>query len=117
MEEQYYVDRLKLRQLMREHPDWKQGALAEATKRSVKWVKKWRKRLREAEPEDEGVLWGLPRTPHRHKMPVAPKLVEAILDIRDHPPEDLKRVPGPKAILYYLHHNPVYQAFGEGLPR
>ena len=53
MEEHYYVDRLKLRQLMQMHPDWKQGDFVRATNRSVTWVKKWRKRLRDADAEDQ----------------------------------------------------------------
>ena len=103
MEEQYHVDRARLRQLMRQHPDWKQGDFVQALGRSVGWVKKWRKRLREAAPDDEAVLWGQSRA---RKQPIAPravKVIDRILEIRDAPPEDLKRVPGPKTILYDLH--------------
>ena len=56
MEEHDYVDRLKLRQLMQAHPEWKQGDFVRATQRSVSWVKQWRKRLREADPEDQAVV-------------------------------------------------------------
>jgi Integrase core domain len=117
MEEHDYVDRLALRQLMQAHPDWKQGDFVRATHRSVTWVKKWRKRLRDADPEDQAVLWGQSRARKTPPTAVPPKVVERILAIRDHPPQDLKRVPGPKAIVYYLQHDAVYGAFADALPR
>jgi hypothetical protein len=42
---------------------------------------------------------------------------EHILAIRDAPPENLKRVPGPKAILYYLGRDPALQERKASLPR
>jgi hypothetical protein len=42
---------------------------------------------------------------------------EHILAIRDAPPENLKRVPGPKAILYYLARDPALQERKVPLPR
>lgn len=56
MEEQWQADRARLRKLRREHPTWSQRKLAEETKRSVTWVKKWRKRLDETDPGDQEVL-------------------------------------------------------------
>jgi transposase InsO family protein len=43
--------------------------------------------------------------------------VERILAIRDAPPAHLQRTPGPKAILYFLHHDPELRAAGLPLPR
>jgi transposase InsO family protein len=44
-------------------------------------------------------------------VPSTPALViERILAIRDTPPEGLRRVPGPQAIVYYLRRDPVMQA-------
>ena len=43
--------------------------------------------------------------------------MERILAIRDEPPEHLRRVPGPKAILYYLPRDEQAQALGVPLPR
>jgi hypothetical protein len=73
--------------------------------------------LREAPPGDATVLFGLPRG---RKTPFpAPdaQLEERILAIRDAPPENLKRVPGPRAILYYLARDPEGQGRRETLPR
>jgi hypothetical protein len=63
------------------------------------------------------VLFGLPR---RRKTPYPQtdaQVEERILAIRDEPPENLKRVPGPKAILYYLPRDPALQARTAPLPR
>jgi hypothetical protein len=44
-------------------------------------------------------------------------LAQAILDIRDQPPENLGRVPGPKAILSYLPRRAELIQAGLSLPR
>jgi hypothetical protein len=44
-------------------------------------------------------------------------VVERILAIRDDPPAHLHRTPGPKAILYFLHHDRALQAAGLPPPR
>ena len=44
------------RQLMKQHPDWTRPQYAQELQMSLGWVKKWSKRLREADPQDEQVL-------------------------------------------------------------
>ena len=102
MEERFYADRAHLRQLLHQYPHWTKRQFAEATARSISWVKKWKKRLRETSPDDESVLHGLSRRPHKTPEPIHPQVVARILHIRDHPPHNLQRTPGPKAIIYYL---------------
>jgi transposase InsO family protein len=109
--------RVKLRELQQEHPDWSHGEMAEAVGYSVSWVRKWRKRLAKAPPDNEQVLLGQSRANH-----MAPRLSEVvirrILEIRDDPPDNLERKPGPKAILYYLHKkDEPLKAEGHYLPR
>ena len=53
MEEQWLANRQRLQQLLQTRPDWTRQDLADATGRSVGWVKKWSKRLRDAEPFDQ----------------------------------------------------------------
>ncbi len=79
-------------------------------------VKKWVTRLRAA-PDDPRVLQSRSRARVHPPAAIAPDVVERILDIRDQPPEDLRRVPGPKAILYYLQRDRVLQETGAVLPR
>ena len=55
MDEQYYLDRAKLRELMTQQPGLTRREQAKAIGRSLSWVKKWVKRLREADPHDERV--------------------------------------------------------------
>jgi len=96
MEAVYYAARGNLRRLMRLHPQWTHQQYAQAVGMSAGWVKKWKQRLQEAEPEDEQVLHSRSRA-------------------RKHPPEGLRRTPGPKALLYYLPRDEQVQ--GERLPR
>jgi transposase InsO family protein len=117
MEEEWYADRSRLRALLRERPDWPASVLAGELGRSVGWVKKWKRRLREAPPDDEAVLRGHSRA-RRHPPPsVGPAVVARILAIRDDPPANLQRVPGPKAILYYLGQDADLGSSGARLPR
>ena len=105
MEAEWMSDRAALRALMRHHPDWSQPELAQSLHRSLAWVKKWSKRLRLADGNDLDILRSRSRAPNHPPAPIAPAVVERILNIRDHPPANLARVPGPKAILYYLQHD------------
>jgi hypothetical protein len=61
------------------------------------------------------------RSRARHTPPasIASQLVvvQRILEIRTAPPENLQRVPGPEAILYYLQRDPSLKDAGVRLPR
>ncbi|NWJ45740.1 MAG: hypothetical protein HXX08_07665 [Chloroflexi bacterium] len=52
----WQADRVQLRYLQQQHPDWSRPTLAQTLHRSLSWVKKWRKRLRLAPPTDHAVL-------------------------------------------------------------
>jgi hypothetical protein len=113
MQARYIADRSLLLSLWLQHPDWTALTLAQATGRSVAWVKKWKARFRSAaNPAD--AVWGRSHLPARGPR-VSAAVVEQILAIRDEPPEQLHRTPGPKAILYYLPRTPGLE--GERLPR
>ena len=115
MEAVYYAVRANLRRLMRLHPQWTQPQYAQAVGMSVGWVKKWKQRLQEAEPEDEQVLHSRSRARIHPPERISQAVVDRILQMRDEPPEGLRRTPGPKAILYYLPR--AEQLEGERLPR
>jgi hypothetical protein len=110
--------RAALRWLVRQHPAWTQQDLADALKMSRPWVSKWLRRLRQADPADVLVLHS--RTPARRSPPFAiasqPAVVQRILEMRMQPPKHLQRVPGPEAILYFLHRDPTLKAAGVRLP-
>jgi len=55
MEAVYYAVRANLRRLLNLHPQWTHSHYAQAVGMSRGWVKKWKRRLQEAEPEDEQV--------------------------------------------------------------
>jgi hypothetical protein len=115
MEVVYYAARANLRRLMRLYPQWTQSQYAQAVGMSLGWVKKWKKRLQEAEPEEEQVLHSRSRARKHPPEPLAEQVVERIIEMRDEPPEGLRRTPGPKAILYYLPRDEQVQ--GQRLPR
>jgi hypothetical protein len=48
METQWIRDRALLRSLMSQYPHWSNPQYAQATGRSVSWVKKWKHRLKQA---------------------------------------------------------------------
>lgn len=116
-EAHWIAERAALRCLARHHPAWTQQELATCLGRSRSWVKKWLGRLDQAPSDDLTVLHSRSRARHTPAPAMPAALVERILAIRDEPPEQLKRVPGPRAILYYLPRDPVVQAQGLVPPR
>jgi hypothetical protein len=117
MEAIWQADRAALRTLLRLHPDWTIQDFADTLHRSRGWIKKWRSRLRSAPDDDHTIICSRSRARIHPTPPVHPVVVERILEIRDHPPENLQRTPGPKAIQYYLQRDTVIQAQAITLPR
>lgn len=115
MEDIWIADRARLRQLLYEHPEWKLADFAQVIKRSVSWVRKWLISLHHAPCDDQAILCSASRARKTPYPCLSALVITSILDIRLHPPENLGRVPGPKAILYYLRRDPALQ--GEQLPR
>ncbi len=62
--EEWMRDRALMRDLLNKHPQTHPQELARATGRSVSWVKKWRKRLREGDPHDQELLCSHSRAYH-----------------------------------------------------
>jgi transposase InsO family protein len=115
MEVVYYAARANLRRLLRLYPQWTQQPYAQAVGMSLGWVKKWKKRLQVAAPEDEQVLHSRSRARKHPPERLSEQVVDRIIEMRDQPPEGLRRTPGPKAILYYLPRDEQLQ--GQRLPR
>lgn len=85
--------------------------------RSRSWVAKWLARFKEAASDDLTVLHACSRARHTPPPSTPQAVVERILALRDAPPEQLRRVPGPRAILYYLPRDRETQVLGVPLPR
>jgi len=117
MESEWEIDRIKLYQLRREHPDWTLKFLAQKLKRSLSWVKKWLKRFREAAQPDLEMFQSRSRAPHHRPRQVCREVREAILGLRDTLKEMYGRVVGAKTILYHLHRDSVLLALSLYLPR
>jgi transposase InsO family protein len=116
-QEHWIADRAMLQRLLQLHPAWTQQELADWIGRSKGWVKKWIKRLREAPPGDTRVLLGKPLGRTTPYPQTDPQVEERVLAIRDAPPENLQRTPGPRAILYYLPRDSELQQRTQTLPR
>ena len=117
MEEQWLADRQRLQHLLDTHPEWTRQDLADATGRSLGWVKKWKRRLHGTSASDPSVLLSRSRARKTPPLRLSDAIIARILDIRDHPPHNLGRIPGPKAILYYLQLEADTTLAGERLPR
>ena len=115
MEAVYYAARANLRRVLALYPHWTLQHYAQAVGMSRGWVKKWKKRLLEAAPADEQVLHSRSRARHQPSERISQAVRERIIELRDEPPEGLRRTPGPKALLYYLPRDEHLQ--GERLPR
>jgi hypothetical protein len=117
MEAALIRDRAELWRLSREHPEWTKSQFAEWLNRSLSWVKKWLGRFKETPPEHyPEVFFSRSHAPKNPRRKVTDAIRQRILDIRDNPPENLRRVPGPRAILYYLFHQPDLIAAQTPLP-
>jgi len=111
--------RAALRWLAQQHPEWTHQDLADALGMSHSWVSKWLRRLHQANLADVMALHSHSRARHTPPASIAsqPAVVSRILEIRLEPPEDLQRIPGPEAILYFLHRDAALTAAGMRLPR
>lgn len=116
MEEKWYQARACLRHLRQQHPAWSYKRLAQETNYSYNWVRKWCHRFEKAGPDDPEVLHSQLRCRKTPPEGIKPEVVSKVLAIRDDPPENLGRIPGPVAIKYYLHRDQELKAAGYYLP-
>lgn len=117
MDSEWELDRIRLYQLRREHPDWTLKHLAQAVGWCLSWVKKWLKRFREAGSPSLAMFQSQSRAPHNRPGQIVAAVRDLILGLRDDLKEMYGRVVGPKTILYHLHKETVLQSQGVYLPR
>jgi hypothetical protein len=110
MEQTWVAARQQLRLLHQQNPDWSQPRLAQTVHMSLAWVQKWLRIFAATSPTNELVIFGRSRARKKPYSRLDPLVVERILDIRDHPPDNLQRVPGPVAIRYYLKKDKILAA-------
>jgi hypothetical protein len=117
MEAEWLCKRATLRWLLQSFPHWTNQQYADYLHASKGWVKTWKKRLRAADPSDLTVLHARSRARKTPAPPLHPLIVERIVQIREHPPEGLQRVPGARTICTFLQHDPDLLAAGIRPPR
>lgn len=102
MEEHWIAKRSQLRQLLQDQPNWTNAMYADAVDMSVSWVKDWKQVFRRADPDNEAVVLGRPRHRRTPMDDYDADVIDAVLDIRDNPPDYCPRTPGPAVIQYEL---------------
>jgi len=102
MEEEWMRDRALLSDLLQKTPQASPRELAQATGRSISWVKKWRKRLTEGEPHDPLVLCSRSRAHHAPYFRWDARVIQRIVEMSFAPYEHCQRVPVLRALRYYL---------------
>lgn len=102
MEEHWIAKRSQLRQLLQDQPHWTNQMVADAVGMSVSWVKDWKRVFRNSDPDDETIVLGRPRHRRTPLEDYEPAVIEAVLDMRDNPPDYCPRTPGPAVIQYEL---------------
>jgi len=117
MESEWELDRIRLFQLRRAHPDWTLKQLAEAVGHCLSWVKKWLRRFREANTPTLAMFKSRSRAPHTRGRQVVAAVRDVILSLRDQLKDVYGRVVGPKTILYHLHRDPLLRELGLYVPR
>lgn len=102
MNNQALIDRTLFYHLWQKHPDWSPRQFANTLKRPLDWVREWSERFREDTFTPALLIDRSHTSPDTSPHTTSQEVMETILDLRDHPPASLRRVPGPKAILSYL---------------
>src|SRR5512142_1003710 len=102
METEWRVARARLRGLLRENGQASHRALAEQSGYSVAWVRKWRKRLAQAPPDDEQVLGSQSHRPKHIPRQVSVAVEERIIELRVTLSEQYNRPVGARTIAAYL---------------
>jgi hypothetical protein len=117
MQATWFARRAALHCLSQQHPDWTNADLAAAVGASESWVKKWLACLKRAPMPDPTLYHARSHARHTPPLSTPQPVVERILALRDEPPDHLRRVPGPRTILFFLHRDPEALALGVPLPR
>ena len=117
METEWVMARMQLHKLMQRHPAWSNQRYADELGFSLSWVKKWRRRFREATDRGLAMFLSQSRAPKHHGRKVSERVVEVVLQLRDGLREIYHRRVGPKTILYHLHRDDHLKQQGYYLPR
>ncbi len=102
MEADWIVARAQLRAYLSQNPQASHREVAEALGYSRSWVRKWRRRLAGAPPDDEVVLHSRSRRPHTCPRRVAAAVEERVVALRLSLGERFHRKVGGWTILHYL---------------
>ncbi|MBA3868265.1 MAG: transposase [Anaerolineae bacterium] len=117
MDTLWELERMKLFQIMQEHPDWSTARLAETIQHSLSWVKKWCQRFRNTKQVSLELFQSQSRAPKTRSKSLTPLVRDVILSLRDQLKAIYGRVVGPKPILYHLQQDPLLKQNNVFVPR
>ncbi len=112
METEWRIARARLRDLLRENAHVCHRELADQLGYSVAWVRKWRKRLAQATPEDDQVLNGQSHRPKHIPHRVSEPVEERIIELRVVLSEQYNHPVGARTIAAYLRKEAAHWAGG-----
>ncbi|MFN8372711.1 MAG: integrase core domain-containing protein [Anaerolineae bacterium] len=115
METEWIIARTRLWQLLQEHPEFTTAELAQQLGYCAAWVRKWRRRLRERDPNDPQRFCSVSRRPQHVQKHVSKVVEERIVHLRHTLATLYNRKVGGKTIAYYLRQQADLQ--GHYLPR
>ena len=116
MEEEWVIDRIKLRDLLAINPDSPIEELKTAIGRSADFVCKWKKRFLSGQPDAQTLVRSQSRRRKQLPAPLDARVEAAILAVRDQPPEQLGRTPGPRCICALLKRDKAFLELGLPVP-
>ena len=96
-------DRIRVHELLSEHPDWSNRRYAHEIGRDEKWVRDWKKRLKDQPlKQDYSIYQSRSRAPKRIWRKTAPEVEDVIVNLRQELSIQYYRPAGPNTILPYL---------------
>jgi hypothetical protein len=116
MEEEWVIDRIKLRDLLASNPDSPIEELKTTIGRSADFVCKWKRRFLSGQSDDQSLVRSQSRRRKQLPAPLDARVEAAILAVRDQPPAQLGRTPGPRCIRALLKRDETFLELGLPVP-
>ena len=98
----WVLERLKLHQLLLEHPDWSLRHYARELHHDLKWVRRWAARIRSAVSLTLDTFKSRSRAPHHPPQSISEEAKQIVGELRHELSEKFHRKAGVKTILYGL---------------
>lgn len=116
-ETDWVLERVRLYELMRQHPDWKIRQYAEALGRCEKWARTWKRRIQAAGPLSLEVFRSHSRAPKTVHRKIGEAAKQVVCELREELSEKFHRKAGARTIQWGLSEYAKHHAVPFALPR